>query len=142
MPKIPVAATIAHAYRFAFGGFVNVVSIIWLPWLILTVGGFLLRSPIVALSTAITTHNFLGISHLLVLLVQFYLVTMILLFMQITGITQQALGLRTGSPYYYFSLGMPVWRLIGAFLLTVLILIRSDIPFLPPRREVGIVATE
>jgi hypothetical protein len=141
MPKIPVGATIAHAYRFALGGFLKVLGIIWLPWLILAVGGFLLRSPTLALSTAITARNFVGISHLLIPLVPFYLVTVILLFMQITGVMQQALGLRTGSPYYYFSLGMPIWRLIGAVLLTALILIGSYILLLAAGIVLGIVTT-
>ncbi len=139
MPKIPVGATIAHAYRFAFGGFLNILSIVWLPWLILAAGGFLLRSSALALSTAITTRNFAGVSHLLIPMIPFYLITVILLFMQIAGITQQALGIRTGSPYYYFSLGMPVWRLIGAFLLTALILIGSYILLIAAGIVLGIV---
>jgi len=31
MAKIPVGATIAHAYRFAFGDFVTIFRSIWLP---------------------------------------------------------------------------------------------------------------
>ncbi len=125
MAKIPVGATIAQAYRFAFGGFLNILSIVWLSWLITWAFGFLLRSQTLAFSTAMATRNFAGISHLLAALIPFYLVALFLLFVQITGITQLALGQRTGSPYYYFQLSGPIWRIIGAFLLTVLIFVGS-----------------
>ena len=139
MSKIPVGATIAHAYRFAIGGFPRVLSIVWLPWLILTAGGFLLRSSTVAFSTALATGDFGGISHLLIGLVPFYILTVILLFMQIAGITQQALGVRTGSRYYYFSLGKPMWRLLAAFLLTTLIALGSYILLLSAGLLLGVV---
>ena len=125
MSKIPVGATIAQAYRFAFGGFAQILRTIWLPWLILATSGFLLRSSTVALSTALTTRDFANISHLLIPMIPFYALTIILLFMQIAGITQLALGIPTGSPYYYFSVGKPVWRLLGASLLVVAIFIGS-----------------
>ncbi len=139
MRKISVGATIAYAYRFAIGGFPRVLSIVWLPWLILAAGGLLLRSSTTAFSTAIATRDFEGISHLLIVLVPFYILTVILLFMQIAGITQQALGVRTGSPYYYFSLDKPVWRLLGAFLLTTLIALGSYILLLSAGLLLGIV---
>ena len=33
MKKIPVGATIAHAYRFAFGDFLKILGVMWLPLL-------------------------------------------------------------------------------------------------------------
>ena len=123
MPKIPVGATIAQTYRFAFGNFVQIASIVWLPWLTLTAGAVLLRAQTVAFSNAIMAHDMPAGFSALSVLVPFYLLSSFLLFMQITGITQQALGLRTGSPYYYFNAGKPVWHLIGAFLLATLIMI-------------------
>jgi len=123
MSKIPVGATIAHAYRFAFGNFAQIASIVWLPWLTLSAGAILLRAKIMGLSNAIMTHDMSAISSALGILVPFYLLSMFLLFMQITGITQQALGLRTGSPYYYFNAGKPVWHLIGAFLLAIFVVV-------------------
>lgn len=130
MEKIPVGKTIADAYRFAFGDFRKILSIIWLPWLVLTAGGVVLRSQTLAFSNAIATRNYSGLSHALTLLVPFYIVAVIVLFMQVAGITQQALGLRTGSPYYYVSLGKPVWRLIGTFLLVAAIFAGSYIMLL------------
>jgi hypothetical protein len=125
MAKIPVGATIAQAYRFAFGGFLNILSVVWLSWLIIWALGFLLRAQTLAFSTAMATRNFAGMSQLLAALIPFYLVALFLLFMQITGITQQALGLRHGSRYYYLRFDQPVWRLIGASLLAILIIVGS-----------------
>ena len=125
MVKIPVGATVARAYRFAFGGFLNILSVVWLSWLIIWIGGFILRSQTLAFSTAMATRNFAGMPDLLAALVPFYLVALFLLFMQITGITQQALGLRHGSRYYYLRFDKTVWRLIGASLLAILIFLGS-----------------
>ena len=123
MKKIPVGATIAHAYRFAFGQFFGIFGVVWLPWLILSAGGFLLMQQAMAFAPPGTVHDFSNAVPLLPLLIPFYLVVFVLLFMQIAGITELALGLNKGSPYYYFSLGRPLWRLIGAFLLLVLLII-------------------
>ena len=123
MTKIPVGATIAHAYRFAFGNFLALLSIVWLPWLIMAAGGFLLMRQATAFSVAIATHDFSKTGSTIGLLAPFYIVMVILIFMQILGVTEQALGLRRGSPYYYLSLGKPLWRLIAAFLLTVALIL-------------------
>jgi len=121
MSKIPVGETIAQTYRFAFGGFIQILKVVWLPWVILAMGGLLIRSQATALSNALTTRDFSAVAHLLMPMLPFYALAVIFLFMQIAGITQLALGIRAGSPYYYFSLGKPVWRLLGAFLLVALI---------------------
>ena len=39
MAKIPVGATISHAYQFAFQKFFAVLGIVWLPWAILAALG-------------------------------------------------------------------------------------------------------
>lgn len=123
MSKIPLGATIAQAYRFAFRDFPKIAGIIWLPWLVLSVAGFLLRPQTAMLSQDITTRNFAGLGGVLLTLTPFYLLALYLMFMQIAGVTQQALGLRAGSPYYYLSFGKTIWRLVGAGLLAVLIVL-------------------
>ncbi|HXS05754.1 MAG TPA: hypothetical protein VN723_03125 [Rhizomicrobium sp.] len=140
MAKIPVGATIAGAYRFAFGNFLAIASIVWLPWLFITAVGLLLRPQTLAFSNALATRDMPAISGVLIVLAPVYLLTMFLLFMQIAGIMEQALGLRTGSPYFYFSIGKPVWRLIGAFLLMAAILIGSYLLLLAAGILLGIVA--
>ena len=123
MAKIPVGATIARAYGFAFGDFLKILSITWLPWLALSLLSRPLLGSMATLFQNIAAGKFGNTGHLLALLVPLYLLGFYALFMQIAGITQQALGLRTGSPYYYLTFGKPVWRLIGAFFLTILIVI-------------------
>ena len=140
MAKIPVGATIAGAYRFAFGNFLEIASIVWLPWLFMTAVGLLLRPQTLAFSTAIATRDVSAISGVLLVLAPVYLLTIFLLFMQIAGIMEQALGLRTGSPYFYFSIGKPVWRLIGAFLFMAAILIGSYLLLLAAGILLGVVA--
>jgi hypothetical protein len=121
--KIPVGATISHAYRFAFRNFAQIASIVWLPWLVLSVGAILMRAQTTAFSNAIAMRDASAIFSAMGVLVPFYFLSLFLMFMQIAGITQQALGLRTGSPYYYLNIGKPVWHLIGAFLLATLAVI-------------------
>lgn len=123
MSKIPVGATIAQTYRFAFRDFFKILSIVWLPLVILSVLGLPLLGSMSTLSQNIATGNFPNPGKLMLLLIPLYLLGFYFIFMQIAGILQQALGLRTGSPYYYLTLGKPVWRLIGAFILTMLIVI-------------------
>ena len=141
MSKIPVGATIAGAYRFAFGGFLNLASIVWVPWLILTAAGLLLRSQTLAFSNAIANRDMAAIGAMFAIMAPFYLLSIFLLFMQIAGITEQALGLRTGSPYFYFAAGKPVWRLIGAFLLMALIFVGSYLLLVAAGILLGIVAS-
>jgi hypothetical protein len=125
MSRIPVGATIAHAYRFAFADFLKVASIVWLPWLFLSVGGVLLHAQLLIFSNAMAARDLSGTGSVVAVIGAFYVLTMFLLFMQIAGITEQALGLRRGSPYFYFSIQKPVWRLIGAFLLMALIFVAA-----------------
>jgi hypothetical protein len=74
-------------------------------------------------SNAFVTQNFHAVGSALLLLIPSYLLIMLLLFVQISGIARLALGLPTGSPYFYFSLDRPVRRLIGKTLLAIVILI-------------------
>jgi len=120
MTKIPVGKTIAHAYRFTFQNFVPIICVMWPAWVLMAVIMFFMRGDFVALTQASATRNFTLLQGHLGRLLLSYLVIFVLLFMQITGLTRLSLGLPMPSRHYYFSLGKPVWRLIGAVLLTVL----------------------
>lgn len=50
MSKIPVGATIAQTYRFVFRDFFKIVSIAWLPLLILSLLSLLLFGALSSLS--------------------------------------------------------------------------------------------
>jgi len=130
MDKIPVGQTIARAYGFAFRDFFKILSVMWLPLLVLSVFTFSLQSQFAVLTGAMQVKDVdaLGPSAWIVLLPAFVIVSM-LFFMQIVGITQQALGLRKGSPYYYFSLKQPLWNLIKSYLLVLLMMIACAVLF-------------
>ena len=119
MKKIPVGATIAHAYGFAFGDFLKILGVMWLPMAITWLPGILFRSRIQALSAQMMAHDFSAMSQMMTILLPLYLVSAVLAFMLILGIAQQALGTRQGSPWFYFALGKPLWRLIGSVILLV-----------------------
>jgi hypothetical protein len=115
MAKIPVGATLAHACRFAFGDFLKILGTMWVALVVSWIPGFLMQPQMMATGIAAPPPGGLGIVLLLV-----YVAAFILLFMQILGIARLALGLRTGPYWVYFSLGKPLWRLIGSALLFVL----------------------
>jgi hypothetical protein len=120
MPKIPVGATIAHAYRFTFRNFVPIISVMWPAWVLMLVVMFFMRDNFILLTRASATRDFTQLQGHWGPLLLTYLVIFVLLFMQITGLTRLSLGLPMPSRLYYFSLGKPLWRLIGAALLTIL----------------------
>ncbi|MDN5289721.1 MAG: hypothetical protein JWR38_6000 [Mucilaginibacter sp.] len=123
MSKIPVGATIAHAYRFALRDFLQIFAVIWPSWAIISAGSFLLRNQMADLSTAMAARDFHAVAHVWSILLPFYLVLLVLMFMQMVGIAQQALGLRTGPRWFYFSLGGKLWRFIGSALLLLLAMV-------------------
>jgi hypothetical protein len=120
MSKIPVGATIARAYRFAFRDFLQIFAVIWVTWAILSAAGFLLRNQMVDLSAAMAARDFHAVAHVWSIVLPFYLVLLVLIFMQMVGIAEQALGVRTGPRWFYFSLGGKLWRFIGSALLLML----------------------
>jgi hypothetical protein len=124
MNKIPVGATIAHAYRFAFGEFFNILKLLWLPLAVLSVGSILLGSQMDGLSRAIATHDFTAVTTPWPLIVLIYGISVILTFMQLTAIFQFTLMRpEAANRWYYFSVGKPVWRLIGAMLAMLLAMV-------------------
>jgi len=122
MKKIPVGATIAHAYRFAFGGFPALVRLAWLPLAANLVLNFTLAPQMAAISRGITTHDFSGVTMPWPLLVPLYVVAIIATFMLFTAIFQFALGRPEAARHrwFYFSLERPLWRMIGSLLLFAL----------------------
>jgi len=119
MKKIPVGATIAHAYRFAFGDFLKILGVMWPALALMWVPSFLMRQQLMTLSTQMVSQDFSAFRSLLPFFVVFYVLALILIFMQVIGIAQIALDRRRGPVWFYFWLGRPVWRLIGYFLLLI-----------------------
>ncbi len=123
MKKIPVGATIAHAYRFAFLNFFKLLGVMWLPWAIMTALGLAISKTSMAFSTAIMSHDSAQIRHALIYLMPFLSADAPLALHADDGIDGTGTGTKNGSPYYYFSLGKPLWRASGAFLLLIMVVI-------------------
>jgi hypothetical protein len=121
MAKIPVGATIASAFGFAFGGFFNLLRLMWLPLVIVLACSYAVL-PMLAGAVQGMATNPLAFLSAAPLFLAFYAVALVLMFMQITAIAQSALGLETGSRWFYFSLAAPMWRLAGAAVLATLII--------------------
>jgi hypothetical protein len=123
MNKIPVGATIAHAYRFAFGKFPALLSIAWLPFAIMVGAGLLVVQQRTLLTAAMVGRNFSGIAPAFLVLGPFYIGIVLLLMMTVVGMTEQALGRRRGSSFFYFTIGRPLWLLTASVLLFVLLFV-------------------
>lgn len=119
MSKIPVGATIVHAYRFAFRDFFRILGVMWLTMVVLWVPGLLLQSRM----TGLAVHDPATMRQMLPFFFPFYLLALVLMSMQFIGLAKLALGLHRGPAWIYFSLGKPVWRLIGSILLLIVAMI-------------------
>jgi hypothetical protein len=137
MDKIPVGRTIGFAYGFAFKKFFTILGLIWLPFALTVAAVVAMGMQSNLFRTAIATNNPAALAKIWFIVIPFYLLAFVLLFMQIVAITQQALGLRSTPTYFYFSLGMPVWRLVGAFLLVGLLIIAAFLVFIVGAALVG-----
>lgn len=112
--KIPIGATIAHAYRFVFGNALAVFKAIWLPLLAQVAVAFLLMRRIALFLAATQAHDPAAISLFgpLLLLIP---VALLFFFAQFTAATELALG-RPAQSWIAFHFNKPMWRLLGGFL--------------------------
>jgi hypothetical protein len=124
MGKIPVGKTVAYAYSFAFGNILNILGVAWFPFLIIGVGGYFLMMPyIAAVQQFLTTQDVSSLGSTFLLLPVFVILVVVCMSMVTVEVVREALGMDPGRKFFYFSLDKPVWRLIGAYLLLMLILI-------------------
>jgi hypothetical protein len=123
MAKVPVGATIAHAYRFAFGDFLRILGVMWPAMLLMWLPSLLMRQQMMALSLQMAARDYSSLRVLWPLLALFYIGAFILVFMQVIGIAQLALDRHKGPVWLYFSFSKPLWRLIGSVLLLLVALI-------------------
>ncbi|HEY8253854.1 MAG TPA: hypothetical protein VIG39_04390 [Rhizomicrobium sp.] len=114
MKKIPVGATIAHAYRFAFGQAPTLLRAIWLPLLIQLVVVFFLIKRSVLLFAAMQAQD-PSVTTLIGPVLLLFVPAAILFFVQLTAAMETALGEPPRS-WFYFPIGRKMWRLLGGFL--------------------------
>ena len=121
MAKIPVERTISGAYSFAFKNILTVIGIAWLPYVLvfaLIAGLVLLMVPGLTAAGGPNPAAVAGLIGILPLIVFLYLIAKS---MVAVGLMRRALGLSSGPVLAYFSLSAPVWRMLGAMILLMLI---------------------
>jgi hypothetical protein len=119
MSKIPVGATIAQGYNFGFARFFTLLKLMWLPLAIMLASHYFLI-PLLMGVMAPAQNAAAGGAWLLIPL---YLIILIMMSAQFVAIAQYALGLKPEPGRLTLPLDKPVWRLIGAFVLVLLIMI-------------------
>lgn len=128
MAKIPVGKTIAYAYGFTFGNFLTVLGLSWAPLALMAVAAyFTLPAYFSGMQAMLTTGDPSGLVTSSGLMVLFGIVAFAGFIMIYVGIARQALGLRNGPAFYYFSLDAAFWRLLLAYLLTIVIAMAGGI---------------
>jgi hypothetical protein len=110
---VPIGKTIGGAYRFAFGRFFSILGIVWLPYAFLVaIAAFVLKliSPDAPLldGNASLRANLGAIGILACFLIINAMVTV--------GVVREALSSSPRRIRVYFSLGLPVWRMLTAML--------------------------
>lgn len=126
MQKIPVGATISGAYGFGFGNILSVLGVLWLPHLVLAA---IIAAAIYGLAPDLPGQAMRGefdmafFKNIIRIIGIVWLASIVIRSMVTVGLQERALGKATGPVFFYFSLGAPVWRLLGAFILAFLIII-------------------
>ena len=114
--KIPVGATVARAYGFAFGNIVNNLGMIWIPVALLWAASYFLQRPYLD-ATMGAMGNPQATLAALPLISGYFVISFVLLSAQVAALTKEALGLRTGNAFLQFPFGAGAWRLLAAFFL-------------------------
>jgi hypothetical protein len=120
--KIPVFATVAHAYGFAVSQFLRILGIVWAPLVVSMAVSLMLTPGFAGNHIPIDDVDAIrrNASHFAPFV---FIFSLFIRAMIGAGVTELALGKRSGTTLVYFSLAAPVWRLIGAWLLFLLAMI-------------------
>lgn len=121
--KIPVGATIARAYGFAFGHIATNIALIWVPVAILWVLTYLFYAPYSEAVLNMTSGEPMAALTGMRFMFGYMIVISVLLTAQIAILTKEALGLRTGSSFLQIPFGGDTWRVLGAYVLYFLVMI-------------------
>lgn len=122
MNKIPVGETVSHAYGFAIGQFLRILGIVWAPLAVSIAVGLMVTPGF--FGNHMPVNDMDEIRRQSLRLSPFIFVFSLFIRAMIgVGVTELALGKRSGNTFVYFSIAAPVWRLIGAWLLFILVMI-------------------
>ncbi|MGC9954178.1 MAG: hypothetical protein ABSD21_07860 [Rhizomicrobium sp.] len=114
MNKIPVTQTVAESYRFTFGGLSKVIGLIWLPIVILTVGGYFTMVPYFSgMAGALDSGDMNQQGALLLRELAFEIVAVVLMAMIAVAITREILAPVKRPSFFRFALGPTEFRVVG-----------------------------
>jgi len=117
MNKLPVAETVAESYRFTFGGLGKVIGLIWLPIVVLTVGGYFTMVPYLSGMAGVFDSGDVGQQGpLLARVFVFELVSIVLLAMIGVAIAREILNPLKRPSFLRFGLGPAEFRVVGGFI--------------------------
>ena len=131
MAKISITKTFEGAFRFLFSNVLAIIGIAWLPFAIAIAALAGLAYLVVPAPWLHGTFPTMQPDEVLAIMPRIIGAYGILIFvwivcqsMVVVGVLRRALGLSSGPTFVYFSLGAPVWRLIGAnFLIWLALLV-------------------
>ena len=138
--KIPVGATIAQSYRFAFGNFLNNLGACWMPLSLMFIGFYFLIPPYIQLLSHFAAmagkdpaaqavamqENVVLMGTIMPIMMLAGIVIYVCLISATVGVTKEALGLRTGSAFFQFPFDKAVWRTLATMLLLIAILMAAE----------------
>ena len=144
--KIPVGATVARTYDFAFRNFLPNLGAIWMPFLLLAVAGLFLSKAQLPFWVAFASQSaafdpsspasdaaMQNLISEMTKLGPYLSLSMLIVYASLSsmfvGLTKEALELRKGNAFLQMPFATPVWMLIGAYLLLMLILVGIYIGF-------------
>jgi hypothetical protein len=149
MSKIPVGRTIGLSYSFAFGDFLPLLGVLWLPLLLSGVAGFFVVLPIyqhmpdMLDAIARDPHGTQGFPPEMAATFRwsglFNLFSLAILSVIAVGVTREALGLRKGPRFVYFSFGIDELLIIAGYLVIVALMVVAVIALFIVGGIVGVV---
>ena len=124
MKKIPVGQTIAEAYRFTFARVEHVIGVIWLPVLIMTVGGYFVSGPYLTAEAAmLDTGDVAQLGPVTASLFAFEIVCLVMTAVIGVAVTREILSPLKRPLFLRFSLGATEMRLTGALVALFVLMI-------------------
>ena len=149
MSKIPVGQTIGRSYGFAFGDFLPLLGLLWLPLLLSGVAAYFVLLPMyqhmpdMLDAIARNPHGMRTFSPEMAATFRwsglFNLFSIAILAVIAVGVTREALGLRKGPRFVYLSFGIDEILIIAGYLLILVLMIIGAIALIIVSGIVGVV---
>lgn len=115
MRRIPVVATIRDAYVFTATHLGGIISLIWVPMVLVTVMGFFsLQRYYTDFSAALTSNNTATLAPSLLMMLCYLVAALLLWAIMYVAVVQLALGARTVPVFAHFAFGNLEWRMFRA----------------------------